>query len=144
MVTASKKDSTQRVKEKTAVRKVHSLCSSTIFAHEIARERQSSFGQKCEPVFVRERTKARFVSCVARPIRKGHQAIYPEGSLWELNSPRSSRASTERPIVEFANRIPRNEVAWCPSDGVVATSKKDSTLWVQEKAATRKVHSPSS
>ena len=32
---------------------------------------------------------------------------HPEGSLRELNSPRSSRASTERPFVEFANRIPR-------------------------------------
>ena len=30
----------------------------TIFAHKIARERQSLFGQKCELVFVRKRTKA--------------------------------------------------------------------------------------
>ena len=30
----------------------------TIFAHKIARKRQSLFGQKCELVFVRERTKA--------------------------------------------------------------------------------------
>ena len=30
----------------------------TIFAHKIARKRQSLFGQKCELVFVRKRTKA--------------------------------------------------------------------------------------
>ena len=30
----------------------------TIFAHKIARERQSLFGQKCELVFVRKRIKA--------------------------------------------------------------------------------------
>ena len=32
--------------------------TGTIFAHKIARERQSLFGQKCELVFVRKRTKA--------------------------------------------------------------------------------------
>ena len=45
--------------------------------------------------------------------------VHPEGSLAltrELNSPRSSRASTERPFVEFANRIPcylsHGQVRW--------------------------------
>ena len=35
------------------------FATRTIFAHKIARERQSLFGQKCEPVFAREHAKAR-------------------------------------------------------------------------------------
>ena len=59
---------------------------------------------------------------------------HPEGAcelrLLALNSPRSSRASTKRPFVEFANRIPcdklHGRVRWCGG----ATKKKGTPLGV--------------
>ena len=39
---------------------------------------------------------------------------HPEGSLCELNLPRSSRASAERSFVKFANRILRTSAEPCP------------------------------
>ena len=81
----------------------------TIFAYEIARERQSSFSQKCEPDSAHFVRRAGCASCVARPIRKAPIKGHPEGSLRELNLSRSSCASTERPFAKFANRIPRDK-----------------------------------
>ena len=50
---------------------------------------------------------------------------HPQGSLCELNSSRSSRASTERPFVEFANWILLHFVRRTASSARVARTKKD-------------------
>ena len=57
--------------------------------------------------------------------RKHTDWCHPEGSRSELNSPRSSHASTERPFVEFANWILLHFVCRTASSTRIARTKKD-------------------
>ena len=83
-----------------------------IFAHKIARKRQSLFGQKCAPDPRMQAFEWRIRFLISYKTQKTEsidsvfRSIYIwEGSLRELNSSRSSRASTERPFAEFAHPI---------------------------------------